>query len=114
LRGEATIKILGLLVLLTLLGACSTVKIGREFDLSVFEQRVERGVTSQANVRGWLGAPNSTGVVVETSGDRFEEWTYYFGEGHLSDMSDAHLKTLQIKFDASGKVRGYNWSGKSK
>jgi hypothetical protein len=51
------------------------------------------------------------GVAVETSGDRYEEWTYYQGEGHLPSLADARLKMLQIKFDQQGLVRAYRWSG---
>jgi outer membrane protein assembly factor BamE (lipoprotein component of BamABCDE complex) len=94
-----------------LLAGCSTVHIGRDFDLQAFSSRVERGQTTQAQVRGWLGAPTSTGVTVDTSGERFDEWTYYYGGGRLPNMPDAHLKLLQIKFDRAGIVRGYNWSG---
>lgn len=100
--------------LAALLGACSTVQVGRDFDLRVFESKVQRGVTTQAQVRGWLGAPAGVGVVVETGGERFDEWSYYYGEGQLPNMPDARLKILQIKFDQAGIVRGYNWSGEGK
>ncbi len=96
------------------LGACSTVQVGRNFDLGVFESKVQRGVTTQAQVRGWLGAPAGVGVAVETGGERFDEWSYYYGEGQLPNMPDARLKILQIKFDRAGIVRGYNWSGEGK
>jgi len=96
------------------LGACSTVQVGRDFDLRVFESKAQRGVTTQAQVRGWLGAPTGVGVAVDTGGERFEEWTYYYGEGQLPNMPDARLKILQIKFDQAGIVRGYNWSGEGK
>ncbi len=90
--------------------ACGSVQFGRDFDLKAFESNVERGATTQAQVRAWLGAPASTGQVVDTAGERFEEWSYYFGSGSLPNMKDATLKTLQIKFDRNGVVRGYNWS----
>lgn len=102
------------IALMTMLGACSTVQVGRNFDLSVFESKVQRGVTTQAQVRGWLGAPAGVGVAVETGGERFDEWSYYYGEGQLPNMPDARLKILQIKFDQAGIVRGYNWSGEGK
>ncbi|HEY5683335.1 MAG TPA: hypothetical protein VIR61_06640 [Sulfuricaulis sp.] len=102
------------IALMFLLGACSTVQVGRNFDLSVFESKVQRGVTTQSQVRGWLGAPAGVGVVVETGGERFDEWSYYYGEGQLPNMPDARLKILQIKFDQAGIVRGYNWSGEGK
>jgi len=93
-----------------LLSACGSLKAGRDFDVTTFSAKVEHGVTSQADVRSWLGEPISTGVNVATDGERFDEWNYYFAEGELSDMSTARLKTLQIKFDKQGKVRGYTWS----
>jgi outer membrane protein assembly factor BamE (lipoprotein component of BamABCDE complex) len=102
------------LLFLAGLTACSTVQMGHDFSLSTFESRVERGTTTQAQVRGWLGAPAGTGMAMDTGGTRFEEWTYYYGEGQLPDMSDARLKILQIKFDRQGVVRGYSWSGGQK
>lgn len=93
------------------LGACASVQIGNSFDLGAFESRVQRGVTTQAQVRGWLGAPTSTGVHVATDGERFEEWIYYHGAGRLPAMRDAEIKVLQVRFDRNGIVRGYSWSG---
>jgi hypothetical protein len=48
---------------------------------------------------------------VDASGQRFEEWIYYHGEGQMPRLSGAKLKILQIRFDADGIVRAYNWSG---
>jgi outer membrane protein assembly factor BamE (lipoprotein component of BamABCDE complex) len=90
---------------------CSSVQVGRDFDLRVFESKAKRGVTTQAQVRGWLGAPVGTGTVVDVGGEQYEEWTYYYGEGRLPNMTDPYLKILQIKFDKQGVVRGFNWSG---
>ncbi len=98
------------LLLLVSLAACSTVRVGSNFDLKTFQSKVERGATTQGQVRGWLGAPAGIGVVVDTGGERYEEWTYYFGSGRLPNMADSQLKILQIKFDRGGIVRGYNWS----
>lgn len=97
-------------LIVLLLSACSTVQVGQNFDLRTFETKVERGVTTQNLVRTWLGAPTGTGINVDTSGERFEEWTYYYGSGRLPDIAGAKMKTLQIKFDKQGIVRGYNWS----
>lgn len=94
-----------------LLTACSTVQIGSEFDLKTFDTKVQRGATTQAQVRGWLGAPTGTGIHVDPSGERYDEWTYYYGVGRLPNMVNAEFKILQIKFDKNGLVRGYNWSG---
>lgn len=103
-----------LLLFLTALSACGTVQIGRDFDLHTFESKVQRGTTTQAQVRGWLGAPTGIGVAVDTGGERFDEWTFYYGEGQLPSSSDARLKILQIKFDQKGIVRGYNWTGEGR
>ena len=97
-----------------MLAGCASVTIGRDFDLRAVQSKVERGVTTQAQVRGWLGAPAGQGMHVDASGDRFEEWTYYYGEGRLPDMSDAKLKILQLRFDLAGVLRSYNWSGEGK
>jgi len=110
-RSRARVTLSAIALLAAVLVACSTVQVGRNFELSAFESKVQRGVTTQAQVRGWLGAPRGTGFVVDTDGERYEEWTYYYGEGQLPDMTDARLKILQIKFDRQGVVRGYNWSG---
>ena len=93
-----------------LLAACSTVQIGQNFDVRSVETRIERGVTTQEQIRTWLGAPTNTGASLDTGGERFDEWTYYYASGKLADMSGARVKMLQIKFDKQGIVRGYNWS----
>lgn len=92
------------------LAACSSVQIGRDFDMRSVETKIERGITTQDQIRAWLGAPANTGGSLDTGGERFDEWTYYFASGKLPDMSGAHVKMLQIKFDRQGIVRGYNWS----
>ncbi len=97
-------------IIALLLVACSTVQVGRDFDVRSVEMKIERGITTQSQVRAWLGAPTGSGVNVDTGGERFDEWTYYFASGKLPGMSNAKVKTLQIKFDQQGIVRGYNWS----
>jgi len=99
-------------MLLVALAGCSTTEfqVGQNFDPAAFTGRVERGVTTKDDVRAWLGEPASTGVDVETSGQRFDEWTYYFGEGSLTRLSSTKLKTLQVKFDTKGIVQGYELS----
>ena len=95
-----------------LLAACSATAfhVGTDFNVRTFTDRVERGATTKQQVRSWLGEPNGTGVRVETDGGKFDEWTYYFAEGNMSNMSGARLKSLQIKYDMRGIVQGYNWS----
>lgn len=97
----------------SLLAACGTAQIGRDFDIGNFESRVERGATTQAQVRAWLGAPTNTGVAVSAAGERNDEWTYFFGRGSLPQMSDTLFKILQVRFDSEGKVRSYSWSGEA-
>lgn len=101
-------------IIILLLAGCGTFLAGQDFDIRTFEAKVERGVTTQNQVGTWLGTPTNTGVNVDTSGERFEEWTYYFASGKLPDISKAKVKTLQIKFDKQGIVRGYNWSASDK
>ena len=93
------------------IAACSTVRIGSAFDLQAFEKNVQRGVTTREQVQAWLGAAPSRGVAVDTSGEKFEQWTYYYGEGELPSLSGSKWKNLEVKFDANGVVRAYSWSG---
>ena len=103
-------RILIILFFVVFLGACASVKVGRDFDVGVFAAKLEQGVTTQTQVRSWLGEPTSVGVSLATDGERFDEWDYYYAEGQMSDMSTAKVKILQVKFDRQGKVRSYNWS----
>ncbi len=95
---------------LSLIG-CASVQVGHDFPLGSFATKVERGVTTQTQVRQWLGDPAGTGVEVEGDGKRFDLWTYYHGKGKLPRLGNAKLKMLQIKFDSNGVVRSYNWTG---
>ena len=99
-----------ILLVVSLLSACGTARIGRDFDVGVFAAKLEQGVTTQSTVRSWLGEPTSVGVSLDTGGERFDEWAYYYAEGEMADLSKAKVKILQIKFDKQGKVRSYNWS----
>ena len=96
-----------------LLTACGTVQVGRDFDIGTFESKVQRGATTQAQVRAWLGSATNTGVAVDAQGERNEEWTYYFAQGRLPGMADAKFKMLQVRFDLQGKVLSYSWSGEA-
>ena len=97
-----------------LLSACGTFQVGGNFDLAAFQSKVRRGETTQAEVQHMLGAPDGTGVSVETGGERYTQWTYYYGSGNLSGPSNAQLKMLQIKFDLTGVVRSYNWTANTR
>lgn len=90
---------------------CSTVQLGRDFDLGAFEQQVQRGSTTQDQISALLGQPVGKGVAVESNGERFAEWTYYFATGRLPNMPDAKVKYLQVRFDQQGIVQAYSWSG---
>jgi outer membrane protein assembly factor BamE (lipoprotein component of BamABCDE complex) len=96
------------------LSACGSFQVGGDFDLAAFQSQVRRGETTQAEVQRMLGAPDGTGVSVEAGGERYTQWTYYFGSGSLSGPTNARVKMLQIKFDASGVVRAYNWTSNSR
>ena len=104
------IHVIWLIAFACVLSACASVQLGRDFDLQSFENRVQHGVTTRAQVLEWLGEPRSTGVSVEVDGRRYEEWTYLSGEGHLPGMKDARFKILQIKFDQQGVVRSYEFT----
>lgn len=97
-------------LLIFMLAACGTVQVGQDFDIRAFEAKIERGISTRNQVHAWLGKPAGTGISVDTGGERFDEWTYYFASGKLPGMAGAKVKMLQIKFDGQGIVRGYNWS----
>jgi outer membrane protein assembly factor BamE (lipoprotein component of BamABCDE complex) len=99
--------------LFALLGvsACTTVQFGRDFDPKQFEARVERGITTRDQVRQWMGAPVSRGAGQNDQGQRYEEWSYYYGHGSIANMQDANLKILQVRFDLQGRVTSYSWTG---
>lgn len=99
-----------ILSLVLLLSACGTFQVGHDFDVGMFTAKFEQGTTTQAQVRSWLGEPAGVGVSMEADGERLDQWSYYYAEGQMQDMSTAKMKLLQIKFDKQGKVRSYNWS----
>ena len=102
--------VISVIAMALLLGACASVQLGHDFDLQTFENRVQYGVTTRAQVHEWLGDPRSTGIAVDVDGRRYNEWTYLTGAGHLPGMKDARFKVLQIKFDEQGIVRGYEYT----
>ncbi len=105
------LSMMPLLIVVLALGACGSVQFGREFSVNTFEARAEQGVTTREQVRGWLGDPSSIGRELDIRGERFELWTYYSGKGQLPDLKDAAFRMLQIKFDQTGRMRAYTWSG---
>lgn len=98
------------LIMALLLPACGTARVGRDFDVRSAAMKIERGVTTQQQISAWLGAPTGTGASIDTNGEHFDEWSYYFASGRLPDLAGARVKILQIKFDRQGIVRAYNWS----
>ena len=99
-----------LLVLFSLLSACSTVQIGQDFNVQAFEEIASMAEMSKAQVKNLLGEPKGKGIAVEADGERLDEWVYFYGTGQLPAMSDTTIKMLQIRFDKSGMIRSYNWS----
>jgi hypothetical protein len=103
-------RIATILVSVVLVSACGSAKVGHDFDVDLFASKIEQGVTTQDQVRSWLGEPTGVGVSVATSGERFNVWNYYFVHGKWHDLTTAKLKVLQVKFDKAGTVRSYDWS----
>lgn len=102
------------LSLIFVIAGCSTLKIGRDFDMQVFESMVKVGETTKSQVVAKIGNPKSTGVAMNMKGERMLEWVYFYASGQLPGMKDTRLKILQIRFDKSGLVRSYNWSNSDK
>lgn len=96
------------------LSACASIQVGKDFDLKAFEEHAQRGVTTQTQVRGWLGAPTSTGVAVDSNGQRLDEWTYMFAKGELPDIKEPAMKMLQARFDAKGILYSFSFSASSR
>lgn len=113
MRSNRVNKTLRWLVCLTLMGflsACSTIQVGKDFDLAAFENGVRAGVTTRADVQGWLGSPKGNGIALDNDGSRYEEWVYFYGRGRMPNMQASGIKLLQVRFDLGGVVRSYNWS----
>jgi len=107
------IRLLSAVCGLALLGGCASFQFGNDFNLTRFASNIERGATTQDEVKQWLGAPQSTGVVVNSNGEKLQRWVYFYGKGKLGDMNNAHMKTLEVQFDDNGVVKAYNWSGET-
>lgn len=96
--------------LLLNLTACSTVQIGRDFDVQLFNSMVKPHESTKSQVQGWLGSPSGIGASVDKDGESSEEWMYFFGAGELPKMANTQIKILQVRFNKNGVVRSYNWS----
>lgn len=99
-----------LLLMVMLFTGCSTLKVGRDFDMRAFEAMVKVGKTLKAQVLVKMGAPKSKGISLSRDGERLVEWLYFYATGKLSGMDDAQLKILQMRFDQRDILRRYNWT----
>ncbi|MDH5546643.1 MAG: hypothetical protein OEZ43_13700 [Gammaproteobacteria bacterium] len=97
-------------LIFVLASACATIQFGTDFNPKDFEAWVKRGETTQAQVKGKMGEPTSTGAVVEMDGTYYTRWTYYYGKGKIHKLKDANLKVLEIRFNSHKQVVSFNWS----
>ncbi len=103
--------VIGALAASILMAGCSTIQVGREFNYENFSSQVKPGTTDLNQVQKILGPPIGKGLVAEADGSLYDQWTYYYGNGNLGNSAKSKFKLLQIRFDPSGKVASYNWSG---
>jgi len=103
-----------LLFTVLLLTGCSSIQVGRDFDVKAFENMAKVDKTTKIQVRAVLGLPKSSGVSINRNGERLVEWVYFYVTGKMSAMDDAALKVLQVRFQENGKLHSYNWSNSEK
>lgn len=99
------------LLALTLAGCATS---GRKIDQTAAAQ-IQQGVTTKAEVRQLLGAPDS---IIQT-GDGAEWWTYSYTRASSRPSSfvpvvnlfaggvDVQQQTVQVEFDGAGVVKTY-------
>ncbi len=94
------------LCLLFLSGGCATVSFGEMPDTSVFDSRLQKGVSTKADVLAAIGAPRGYGKVRlgGVSGTR----VIWFYEYVQSDLVNVDLKMLLVLFDGD-KYDGHLW-----
>lgn len=110
LKAYRKVSIFALLGIFVTISACSSVQVGRDFDINHFTRAVKPGVTSKNEVVSMLGQPVSSGISVDKNGVSSEEWMYFYGSGNLPKMDNTKIKVLQIRFDKNGNISRYNWS----
>lgn len=98
-------------VLAVAAGCSTTVKVGQDFSFGEFVSRAKHGETTKAQVQEWLGPPMGQGMVLETDGQKNDQWTYYHGSGRIPSGTDTQFKLLQVKFNPEGRMISYTWSG---
>lgn len=103
-------KLIIISIKLLLLVSCGALKVGRDFNISRFESVIKVGETTKEQILSKIGSPKSQGVSLNRDGERLIEWVYFYATGKVSDMDEAKLKILQIRFDQRGILRSYNWS----
>jgi len=106
---KSIISIVFLFLMLQLAG-CSSFHVGHDFNILLFNSSVKVNSTTKAQVKKWLGEPNSTGISLDKDGEISNEWMYFYGTGAFSNMQNAKLKILQIRFNKNGIINSYNWS----
>jgi len=112
-NSHRAIQFISLFIFLLVTG-CGSIQIGRDFDVEAFEKMAKVGETSKTQVRQVLGSAKSSGISINRDGERLVEWVYFYVTGKVSEMESTSLKILQVRFDLTGKLRSYSWSGSVK
>jgi len=80
--------------------ACASA--GSRFDDTKIQQ-IEKGKTTQGEVRQLLGEPSGKGV----NADGSVKWQYYYSKSSV--IGGASTKIFEITFDKNGIVREYSY-----